>query len=294
MPLRLPRPIQRVVLKEFVRQTEAYFHPPELKGWDVQQVSEHVYTFRWGWYRNIFVVTEDGVVATDPFNPEAAALLRQAIRERAGDLPVRSLFYTHYHRDHTEGGAILEPEEVLCHEGCLTYFEDLRSADILPPTRAVSGDQTLEIGGLTINLLYLGKTHTDTLYAVHIPQEGLLFTADFGLVKTFPPVGTPDFYRPGMLRAMERVSKLDFRSFVPSHFGHGVKQDFVDYYGMMRRLDEVSGEANDRYGRPDEKPVPAFSHVYDRMKADYGDWHGFDQMILFSAVRTATGQLLGY
>lgn len=292
--MRLPRPVQRLVLKEFVRQTESYFHPPELEGWDVKQVTERVYTFRWGWYRNVFVVTDEGVVAFDPFNPKAAAILRDAIREKTGDRPVKLPFYTHYHKDHAEGGAALEPAEVLCHEGCVSYFEDLNSPDILSPTRTISGDQTLEVGGVTFHILYLGKTHTDTLYAVHIPQEGLLFTADFGLVKSFPPIGTPDFYRPGMFRAMERVSKLDFRTFVPSHFGHGVKQDFLDFHGMFRRLDEAAREANQRYGRPDENPVPAFAHVYDRMKAEYGDWHGFDQMILFSAVRTATGQLLGY
>ena len=292
--MRLPRPIQRFVLKEFVRQTESYFHPPELKGWDVEQVSDRVYTFRWGWYRNIFVVTEDGVLATDPFNPSAAALLRDAIRDKAGDRPVKHLFYTHYHKDHVEGGAALEPAEVFCHEGCQSYFADLGSAAVLTPTRTISGDQTLELGGLTVNLLYLGKTHTDTLYAIHIPKEELLFTADFGMVKAFPPVGIPDFYRPGTFRAMERVSKLEFRTFVPSHFGHGVKQDFLDFYGMLRRLDESVKEASEKFGRPDETPVPAFAYTYDRLKADYGDWHGFDQMILFSVVRTATGQLLGY
>ena len=129
---------------------------------------------------------------------------------------------------------------------------------------------------------------------MHIPKEELLFTADFGMVKAFPPVGIPDFYRPGTFRAMERVSKLEFRTFVPSHFGHGVKQDFLDFYGMLRRLDESVKEASEKFGRPDETPVPAFAYTYDRLKADYGDWHGFDQMILFSVVRTATGQLLGY
>jgi len=32
--------------------------------------------------------------------------------------------------------------------------------------------------------------------------------------------------------------------FVPSHFGRGTKRDFLDFWEMFRKLDEVSGEAN--------------------------------------------------
>jgi glyoxylase-like metal-dependent hydrolase (beta-lactamase superfamily II) len=292
--MRIPAPIHRFILKQFVGQTRAYFNAPPFRGSEVEQVSERVYTFRWGWYRNVFVVTDAGVVATDPFNPEAATLLRQAIRDKAGDRPVKQLFYTHYHRDHTEGGAALEAEEIVAYQGCSPYFDDLNSPDIARPTRTISGDQTVEIGGVTFDLLYLGKTHTDTLYAVHLPQEGVLFTADFGMVRAFPPVGYPDFYRPGVVRAAERLSRLDFESFVPSHFGWGSKRDFLDFWEMFRRLDEATRDAGTKFGRPDQRPVEAFAEVYDRIRADYGHWHGFDQMILFSAVRTVTGQLLGY
>lgn len=294
LAMRIPAPIHRFVLKQFVGQTKAYFNAPQFRGWEVEQVSERVYTFRWHWYRNVFVVTDEGIVATDPFNPEAAALLRQAIRDKTGDRPVRQLFYTHYHRDHTEGGAALEAQEVVAYEGCTPYFDDMSSPDIVRPTRTITGDQTVDIGGVRFELLYLGKTHTDTLYAVHVPAEGVLFTADFGMVRAFPPVGYPDFYRAGVMRAAERLSRLDFESFVPSHFGHGTKRDFLDFWEMFRKLDELSSEGNARFGRPDERPVEAFAHVYDRLRGDYGDWHGFDQMILFSVVRTATGQLLGY
>ena len=89
--------VRRTIMREIARQNVAYFSPPGTDGWEVEQLTDHVYTFRWSWYRNIFVVTDEGVFATDPFNPEAAALLRDAIREKAGNKPVKYLFYTHYH-----------------------------------------------------------------------------------------------------------------------------------------------------------------------------------------------------
>jgi glyoxylase-like metal-dependent hydrolase (beta-lactamase superfamily II) len=286
--------VRREILTQATRELEPYFNPPGYAGSSVEKLTDHVYTFRWSWYRNIFVVTDEGVFATDPFNVEAAGLLRDAIRESSGGRPVKVLLYSHYHKDHTEGGRLLDPEEVWCHERCAAYFRDLASPDILPPTRTLDGDETVRFGGLTLHLLYLGKSHTDTLYAVHVPQEELLWTADFGLVKTLPPMGVPDFYRPGLLAAMQRVSELDFRIFVPSHFGYGTKQDFLDFYGMMRDLDQWVREARSRFGRPTENPGPGFQYVYDHMKERYGEWHGFDQMILFSIARTSTGELLGY
>ncbi len=286
--------VQRIILKAAVEQNESYFHPPGSEGWNVEKLTDHVYTFQWEWYRNIFVVTDEGVFATDPFNPRAAAKLREAIRETAGDKPVKYLFYTHYHKDHTEGGAVLEPEEVLCHEKCARYFSDFDSSKILPPTRTLSGDEEIVLGGVLIRLYYLGKTHTDTLYAVHIPGEKLLFTADFGLVRTFPPIGYPDFYRPGTIAAGARIAKLDFDIWVPSHFGYGSKQDFTDYFAMTNLLEKLIAEASEDFGRPYDFPGETFAHVYDGMKPDYGEWHGFGQMIPFSVTRTATGQLLGY
>ena len=41
----------------------------EIFGHSVKQVSDGVYVFRWWVYRNIFIVTDEGVIVTDPMNP---------------------------------------------------------------------------------------------------------------------------------------------------------------------------------------------------------------------------------
>ncbi|MDH3726746.1 MAG: hypothetical protein OER77_04375 [Myxococcales bacterium] len=38
----------------------------------------------------------------------------------------------------------------------------------------------------------------------------------------------------------------------------------------------------------------AFDFYYDELEGRYGDWHGFDQNVLFVIVRTSTGARLGY
>jgi len=38
----------------------------------------------------------------------------------------------------------------------------------------------------------------------------------------------------------------------------------------------------------------AFRFYYDDLEESYGDWHGFDQNVLFVISRTSTGVRLGY
>jgi len=91
---------------------------------------------------------------------------------------------------------------------------------------------------------------------------------------------------------------LDFDTFVPSHFGYGKKQDLVDYVEFMKFLQDVGRRSMEKFGRevPRDRETlqNAFDFYYDELKEPYGDWHGFDQNVLFIITRTSTGVRLGY
>jgi glyoxylase-like metal-dependent hydrolase (beta-lactamase superfamily II) len=289
---------KRAIMKVAVGDMEKYFGSEQYDGSDLVKLTDRVYTYRWTWYRSIVIDTDEGLVVTDPFNAEAAASLRQHLKEAGLTEPVHTLFYSHYHLDHTEGGAALEPQQVLAHAACPTYWAGVDASRVLPPTKLIEGDQLLRIGGVEIRLLYLGKTHTDTLYAVYLPEERLLWTADFALVRTILPMGGPDYYFPGAIKSMERLAALDFDIFVPSHFGYGKKQDLVDYVGLLKDLQDVATRAMEKFGREvprnRETLQGSFDFYYDELEGKYGDWHGFDENVLFVIVRTTTGARLGY
>jgi len=40
-------------------------------GHSVKNIGDGLYVFRWWVYRNIFMVTEEGVIVTDPMNPKS-------------------------------------------------------------------------------------------------------------------------------------------------------------------------------------------------------------------------------
>ena len=104
--------------------------------------------FRYGYVRNIFLVTDDGVIATDPISPEAAKVYRAEIA-KVTDQPVKFVVYSHEHWDHVPGGQIFKDEGAtfISHENCAAHFEDLPNPDIVMPDITFSGNYTIELGG---------------------------------------------------------------------------------------------------------------------------------------------------
>lgn len=284
------------VLKTVMGTVDPYFHGPGIDGTQLDKLSERVYTFRWNWYRNLVIATDAGWVVIDPMNPEMTKALRVELTRVAPNRPVHTLIYSHYHLDHTRGGAMLNPLNVLAHEKCEQYWNEIDRDGVLPPTRTLSGDVVLTIGGMEIRALYLGLSHTDTLYAFHLPAERLVFTADLGLVKTVAPDGVPDRYAPGYLKAMNRIIDIDFDTFVPSHFGYGKKQDLIDWRDMLEEGRRLAREALKQAGSPgarDSQMGRYFDIVYYPMREKYGHWHGFDEMFVLNIVRDVVGEALG-
>ena len=73
------------------------------------RVADGVYSFGGGpWaYYTMFVVSDDGVLVSDPVNPELATAMMQEIR-RITDKPIRYVVYSHNHWDHISGGKIFK------------------------------------------------------------------------------------------------------------------------------------------------------------------------------------------
>jgi glyoxylase-like metal-dependent hydrolase (beta-lactamase superfamily II) len=285
------------VRKIVMKTVDPYFHGPGIDGTQFEQVTDKVYTFHWNWYRNAVIVTDAGLVVIDPMNPDMAAALRKELDERFPGRKVHTLIYSHYHLDHTRGGAALAPQNVIAHEKCADYWKAVDHEGVLEPTRYIEGDNVLNIGGVEIRVLYLGLSHTDTLYAFHLPSERLVFTADLGLVKTVAPTGVPDRYAPGYLAAMDRIIAIDFDTFVPSHFGFGVKQDLIDWRDMMEDGRRLAKSAIREQGTPGVRKHQMgryFDAVYYPMREKYGDWHGFDEMFVLNLVRDVVAEALGY
>lgn len=291
--------IRSYVIHQDVKEWEHYLSPPQYRGSEAKRVSPRAYTVRVGWERTLFVVDDDGVIAFDPVSAEVATRMRAAMQEVAPGLPVKALVYTHYHLDRTSGGAVLQPREVVAHEGCRARWQELgaSAAEVLPPTVWLTGDHDLPTKSASVRLLHLPRSHTDTMFAVHLPGERVLFTSDMGWVRALPPLGYADADGAGVEAALDRLTQLDFDVFVPGNFDVGTRRDLVDWSVMFHRGRALARSAlSPSKGRlPVEAGalVSAFDTVYEPLKRDYGAWHGFIDMSGYFVVQLLEGAAIG-
>src|SRR5262250_2057720 len=67
--------------------------------------TDNVYIFRAGNHQSMFVVTKDGVIATDPLGYGRPKMVNTYIEEirKVTDKPIKYLVYSHHHNDHISG-----------------------------------------------------------------------------------------------------------------------------------------------------------------------------------------------
>ena len=73
---------------------------------ETKKITDNVYAFRYQFHQAMFVVTPDGVIATDPIGflrPQAVTTYIDEIR-KVTQAPIRYVVYSHHHYDHIAGG----------------------------------------------------------------------------------------------------------------------------------------------------------------------------------------------
>lgn len=73
----------------------------------IEHIAGDLYKAATTTHRTVFVVTDDGIILTDPISREFSTWLKAELDSRFG-VPVRYVMYTHHHWDHASGGAVFE------------------------------------------------------------------------------------------------------------------------------------------------------------------------------------------
>jgi len=201
----------------------------------ITKIAGDLYRFQNNFHYSVFLVTPDGIIATDPIDPEAAKWLKGELQSRFG-VPVKYLVYSHDHRDHIAGG------EVFADQATVVAHQRARAAIIgeqrptAVPDLTFTDRMTITLGGKSVELIYLGLSHSDNMIVMHFPEERALFAVDFVSVNRLPYKNLSDAYIPEWIDAIRQVEAMDFDILVPGHGPMGKKADVADNRRYLQAL----------------------------------------------------------
>jgi glyoxylase-like metal-dependent hydrolase (beta-lactamase superfamily II) len=238
--------------------------PPQISTTKVDG-TDNVYLFRNGNSQSMFIVTTDGVIATDPVSygrPTGGASYLAEIR-KITDRPIRYLIYSHHHFDHIAGGRPFKEAgaRVVAHRRARERLAVLNDPHTVVPDETVDTRRTITLGGTALELTYVGLNHSDSSLVMRLPKERIIFVVDFLPVGQIPGRGMIDFYPLEAENAIKQVIAMDWERLIPGHPGVdgrlGTKKDAQDQLTFLQDASEaVKGPAREgRCWDPVEKEL---------------------------------------
>ena len=195
----------------------------------VTQISGNLYRFQNNFHYSVFLVTDQGVIATDPINADAAQWLKDEIKAKFNQ-SIKYVIYSHHHGDHVSGGQIFADEGaiVIAHKNTTQALIDDNVVTAMPAI-TFQDSMTLELGGQIVELSYLGKNHSDNSIVAYFPEEKTLFAVDFVTAKRLPYKTISRSYFPDYFQAFSRLEEMEFEILAAGHGKLGTKQDALEH-----------------------------------------------------------------
>jgi glyoxylase-like metal-dependent hydrolase (beta-lactamase superfamily II) len=244
--------------------------------------SDNVYIFRYQNRQAMFVVTRDGVIATDPIGygqPEAVTTYVEEIK-KVTPQPIKYLIYSHHHFDHIAGGKPFKEAgaTVIAHTRAKERLAVLQDPATVLPDETVDTSRTLHLGDTALELSYVGLNHSDSSLVMRLPREKIIFAVDFIPVGSIPARGMIDSYPLEWEESLKKVLAMDWERLIPGHPGPGDRLGTKeDVQNLLTFLQDASAavKAAAREGK-------CWEPVEKEMKLPkYEGWPGYEQGLPF-------------
>jgi glyoxylase-like metal-dependent hydrolase (beta-lactamase superfamily II) len=208
---------------------------PEMQ---IEQLTEHVYRYG-GLTNGAFIVGSSGIAVVDGqiCGSNGTAWLKEELGKRF-DVPVRYTILSHDHEMHICGLEVFsDTARAVAHVNAKPHIVRERRRTVVPEI-TFETTMELDLGGITVVLMYLGPTHTDNLIQVHIPSERVLIAVDF--VREGKSLAMPELRDAhidnsikalGILGRMENVDIV-----VPGHGGVTDQRAFLYFRDYLQAL----------------------------------------------------------
>ena len=239
------------------------------------------------------ILTQEGVVVIDTGqNPIESRDIMDTVKKLTS-MPVRLVINTEPHGDHTTGHYVFSPPALVV--AAADGGESMRGADRAAPDRiqrlaatspemktALEGyrfiapqieyhdNMTINLGGKTLELMYLPRVHSESDTAVWLPAERVVFSAS-AFVNNQINILRPFVTIPDILAAGKKLKALNPQHVVPGHGTPGGVEIFdkgEKYYALLlERVDKAMKEGKSLDDIQKEVKMP-----------EYASWGSQDRM----------------
>jgi len=256
------------------QQAQAPAAAPAAPRVSARPIADGVYIFEYGGYQSMFVVDPGGVLVTDPISPAAATAYLAEIRKLTS-APIRYVVYSHHHFDHIAGGAPFKQAGAtfIAHRNARPQLQRLKNPDVVLPDQIVDDSKVLTIGHTRVELLYMGRNHSDNSLVVSVPAKKVIYAVDWLPLGELIWRNNFDSYVDEWFEGIDRVLALDWEKLVVGHVrahnpkGWGTKDDvraFKAYYTDLKeavRVAYLQGLCPDR--APNEVKLPKYESLFE-------------------------------
>jgi cyclase len=208
-------------------------------------------------------VTPEGLILIDDKYPENVPDVLAQVKA-ISPLPIKYLLNTHHHGDHASGNVNIRQMgiDIIAHKNIRANF--LRIKQPGEPNIVFADQAAVYLGGVEVQLFYLGRGHTNGDTVIYFPDLKTVHTGDL-IIDGMPVI---DYDAGGsaieFVKTIDNLLKMNFDTMIPGH-GRIMKKDDVRAYRarfaeMNRRMRELA-----------RKKVPK-DQVQARLKLDDLGW----------------------
>lgn len=197
-------------------------------------------------------------------SPAQGALLRESVGSVTA-VPLVGVVITHWHYDHAFGLAAFAGVETIGHESVparLAGIEaesvaaglGLEPAEVVPPSRTIAVATAVDLGDRRVEIVHLGRGHTDGDLVVVVPDADVVFAGDLIESAAAPSYGDDSYPEEwsstldGLVGLMTATTRA-----IPGH-GDPVDREFV--FEARGRAAAVAAGASTPSVPPGGRPLP--------------------------------------
>jgi cyclase len=226
------------LLLAWMAYTQNQGQPPQLK---VNKVQNDLYEIEGDGGNVAVLVTNEGVILVDDKYERDHDAIMAGIKS-VTQQPVKYVFSTHYHEDHSGGNAkFLPTSEIIstrnARTNILEHKQSNGSKDTLPARVVFTDETSVFLGGKEVRAHYFGRGHTNGDAVIYFPELKTVHTGDL-MAGDSPLI---DYPGGGSLaewpKTLDAVMKAwDFETVIPGHGPVTTKAGLLTYRNNVDKL----------------------------------------------------------